>query len=164
MQIIAIALLTLIGIISAAWVYMGPGEKTVAAEPAPISQPAAEPLPTTPPTNTGTVPPTNTGTATASAYKDGTYTSEGSYGSPAGNEKMDVTLTLKAGIVTDVKITPKTENPVSKNFQDKFAAGIGAEVVGKSLDSISVDVVNGSSLTPAGFMEALLKIKLQAAM
>lgn len=77
---------------------------------------------------------------------------------------MNVTLILKEGVVTDVKMTPKTENPVSKGFQDKFAAGIAAEVVGKPIDSISVDVVNGSSLTPAGFMEALLKIKLQAAM
>lgn len=78
MQIIAITLLVLISLISAAWVYMGPGEKTVTAEPTPISQTAAEPLPTTPPTNAGTVPPTNTGTTpTASTYKDGTYTAEG---------------------------------------------------------------------------------------
>ena len=95
-------------------------------------------------------------------YKDGTYTAPGSYFSPAGDEKVNVSLTIKNDVVTDASFDATGLSPTSKNMQANFKAGFKQYVVGKSIDSISLTVVNGSSLTPKGFMNALAKIKTQA--
>ena len=98
-----------------------------------------------------------------SQYEDGTYTAAGTYASPAGPESIAVKLTVKDGLVTSVAITPNASNDKSKNFQGLFSAGISAQVVGKSLDEIGgYSSVNGSSLTPKGFDEAVAAIKVQA--
>lgn len=96
------------------------------------------------------------------SYKDGTYSASGAYTSPAGPENVEVTLTLKDGSVTNVAFKGNAENEKSKFMQEKFGEGISAEVVGKSIDSLNLAVVNGSSLTPKGFMDALEKIKQEA--
>lgn len=101
--------------------------------------------------------------ASTNNYKDGTYTATGTYDSPAGNESLKVTLTIKDTVVTDSSVVVLATNPVSKNFQGKFAAGYKQYVVGKSITSISLDKVSGASLTPKGFEDALAAIKLQAA-
>lgn len=95
-------------------------------------------------------------------YKDGTYSASGAYTSPAGSENVEVTLTLKDGSVTNVVFKGDAENEKSKFMQEKFGEGISAQVVGKSIDSLDLAVVNGSSLTPKGFMDALEKIKQEA--
>lgn len=97
------------------------------------------------------------------AYEDGTYDVQGSYQSPAGAETVDVSLTLENDIVTAVTVTPTSENQTSYKFQENFAGGISAEIMGKSLDELNVGVVSGSSLTPKGFMDALEQIKADAA-
>lgn len=96
------------------------------------------------------------------SYKDGTYSAVGVYRSPAGGEQVDVTLTLANGVVTDATFTGEATNPKSVAYQDNFAKGFKEEVVGKSIDSLSLTVVNGSSLTPMGFMDAVAKIKAEA--
>lgn len=95
-------------------------------------------------------------------YKDGTYTADGNYTSPAGQEEVGVTLTLANGVVTDASFEGKATNPGSKMMQGKFSEGYKAMVVGKSIDEISLGVVNGSSLAPKGFMDAVAKIKAEA--
>jgi hypothetical protein len=96
----------------------------------------------------------------ASAYVDGTYSAEGPYQSPAGQENMGITLVIKGGVVSSVSVTPKAEDPTSKQFQKMFSSGISALVVGKSLDSLgSLGAVNGASLTPNGFEAAVATIK-----
>lgn len=100
--------------------------------------------------------------ATGTAYKDGMFTDVGRYASPAGEETVKVTLTLKDGTVTEAAFTGNAVNPASKTVQQKFAEGYKSLVVGKKVDAISLGVVNGSSLTPKGFMDALAKIKAQA--
>ncbi len=95
-------------------------------------------------------------------YADGTYTALGDYVSPAGPEHITVTLTLKDGVVTEVSSSEEAENPKSQYMQKQFAEGISAAVTGKSIDSLDLAVVNGSSLTPKGFMDALEKIKEEA--
>jgi hypothetical protein len=96
----------------------------------------------------------------ASAYVDGTYSAEGPYQSPAGQENMGITLVIKGGVVTSVSVSPKAEDPTSKQFQELFSSGISALVVGKSLDSLgSLGAVNGASLTPNGFEAAVATIK-----
>lgn len=98
----------------------------------------------------------------SSTYKDGSYSADGTYRSPAGGESVHVMLVLKDDVVTGVTFTGDATNPKSVTMQGQFGAGIEAAVVGKSLDDVSVGVVNGSSLTGKGFMEAVEKIKVEA--
>lgn len=106
---------------------------------------------------------TDTGSATSGApYADGTYTASGSYVSPHGPETVDVTVTLESDTVTSVEVVGHGDNPDSQRYQGFFIDGIAAEVVGKSLDDISVDKVGGSSLTSGGFEAALAEIKAEA--
>jgi uncharacterized protein with FMN-binding domain len=97
-----------------------------------------------------------------SAYKDGTYTADGTYVSPAGSEQVGVTLMLADGIVTDAQFEGKAKNPASVRMQGQFSQGYKAMVVGKPIDELNLSVVNGSSLTPKGFMDAVAKIKTEA--
>lgn len=113
------------------------------------------------PTTTPTTP-TNTPADTKQKYKDGTYTSTGEYVSPGGSEQVEVTLTLKADKVTDATVVAKAILPGSKNFQAKFISGFKALVIGKSIDEVKLDKVSGSSLTPKGFNDAVIKIQTQA--
>ncbi len=97
-----------------------------------------------------------------SLYKDGTYAAGGVYRSPAGGESVQISLTLKGDVVTDVTFAGDATNPKSVAMQSAFSSGFKEQVVGKSLDDVSVGVVNGSSLTGTGFMDAVSKIKLEA--
>jgi hypothetical protein len=109
------------------------------------------------------LPETVTETPSAASYKDGSYTATGSYASPAGMDTMGVTLVIENDIVKSVSIDKQATNEGSIYWQGMFADGISALVVGKSLDSIeNLSAVNGSSLTPKGFAEALELIKAEA--
>ncbi|KXK10442.1 MAG: hypothetical protein UZ22_OP11002000745 [Microgenomates bacterium OLB23] len=101
-------------------------------------------------------------TTEVAEYKDGTYEAIGNYTSPAQKEEIAIEVTLKDGVVTDAVFTGKAVNETSKKLQAKFGEGFKEEVVGKSLDEIALTVVNGSSLTPKGFMDALSKVKQDA--
>lgn len=96
------------------------------------------------------------------SYKDGTYSADGNYVSPNGNETVGVTLTLANGTVSDVQITQHPSNPNTRKFQGEFAGGIKSQIAGKSLDEIKVSKVAGSSLTSGGFNQAVEKIKSEA--
>ncbi|WP_041684538.1 FMN-binding protein [Renibacterium salmoninarum] len=98
-----------------------------------------------------------------SPYKDGAYQADGSYISPNGQEKLGVELTLTAGTVTNLKLTSYPSNPNTKRFQGEFISGVDAQVVGKSIDSLNVSKVSGSSLTSGGFNDAIAQIKKEAA-
>lgn len=95
-------------------------------------------------------------------YKDGTYTADGSYGTPGGEESVHVTITLAGGVITDSQFVPDGHSDVSKNFMGRFAAGYKTLVVGKNIDAVQLRAVSGASLTPKGFMTALANIKTQA--
>jgi uncharacterized protein with FMN-binding domain len=100
---------------------------------------------------------------TTSALKDGTYTEDGQYQSPGGLSEVAVTVTLKDGTVTAVKVVPKAENATAQQYEAKFASGIASEVVGKKLTDLHVGAVAGSSLTAQGFAAAVSKIEQDAA-
>lgn len=105
-----------------------------------------------------------TGTETTNvSYKDGSYTATGSYGTPGGVEDLKVTVTLKDGKITEASFAGTPKGPISKKLQDKFNEGFKEMVVGKPVNGLALGVVNGSSLTPKGFMDALEKIKSEAA-
>jgi uncharacterized protein with FMN-binding domain len=117
--------------------------------------------PTTPVTST-TTPATPVDGTQTSKYKDGTYTSEGSYNSPGGPDKVKVTLTLQNDVVTALTFTPEPGDPTSSRYQGIFAAGINQIVVGMNIDQLNVTKVSGSSLTSTGFNDAVAQIKAQA--
>ena len=97
-----------------------------------------------------------------SVYKDGTYSADGNYVSPNGTETVGVELTLAGGTVTAVNITQHPSNPNTRKFQGEFAGGIASQIVGKSIDGLSVSKVAGSSLTSGGFNQAVEQIKAEA--
>ena len=98
----------------------------------------------------------------ASTYKDGTYTATGNYTSPGGPDNVVVTLTLQNGIVTDSTVVSGAQDPTSKRYQAMFIAGYKQYVTGKSIDSLNVGKVSGSSLTAQGFNAAVASIKTEA--
>jgi hypothetical protein len=101
----------------------------------------------------------------SSVYEDGTYSADGSYTSPAGAESIGVSLIVENDIVTSVSIQNKATDANSVIYQQLFTEGISAQVIGKSLDEIGgYSSVNGSSLTPNGFDQALASIKMEAAL
>jgi hypothetical protein len=112
--------------------------------------------------DSGTTSGTESGSSSAS-YADGDYSADGSYQSPGGTETITVDLTLADGVVTAVTVTGDPATPDSEHYQGQFESGIASEVVGKSLDDISVSKVSGSSLTSGGFNAAIDDIKSQAA-
>lgn len=102
------------------------------------------------------------GVDTSAEYTDGTYTADGSYTAPSGNESITVEITLADDIVTDIVVTPHATEGNQALFQGQFAAGIAAEVKGKDIDTLDVSRVGGSSLTSGGFNQALEAIKADA--
>jgi uncharacterized protein with FMN-binding domain len=100
--------------------------------------------------------------ATDGTYKDGTYSATGAYQSPGGNETIKVSLTVKNGKVTDTSAQSGSTNPTGKQYQGQFIGGYKSQVVGKSLEDLSLSRVSGSSLTSGGFNDAVDQIKSQA--
>ncbi len=100
--------------------------------------------------------------AMMASYKDGEYEAEGMYTSPGGAESIDVTLTLKDGVVEEAEVISNATRPISKQMQASFIGGYKELVVGKKLDEINLTKVSASSLTPKGFNDAVEKIKAQA--
>lgn len=96
-------------------------------------------------------------------YSDGTYTATGDYISPAGQQTIEVTLTLTSDVVSDVEVISQAEDPQSQGYQEKFISGIAEEVVGVPISELVVDKVAGSSLTGIGFNDALAQILADAA-
>ncbi len=95
-------------------------------------------------------------------FKNGTYTANGVYNSPGGQDEIAVTVTLANDIITDATVTSVRADRTSLRYQDKFIAGYKQYVVGQNINSVNLTVVSGSSLTPEGFNAALAKIKAQA--
>lgn len=129
--------------------------------------PQATPTETTVPT-TGTTlattqsSPQGSAAGQATTYKDGTYSADGMYTSPNGQETVGVELTLGNDTVSAVNITVHPSNPNTRKFQGEFKDGIAAQIVGKKLDELNVSKVSGSSLTSGGFNQAVEEIKDQA--
>lgn len=104
----------------------------------------------------------NTSTTGSREYKDGTYTAEGKYITPGGQESIDVKVTLANGTITDAVVTQKPISREAHTYQAAFVSGYKSQVVGKKIDDVSLSRVAGSSLTPNGFNSALDTIKTQA--
>lgn len=102
-------------------------------------------------------------TVTTVKYENGVYEAIGIYQSPAEEESIEVKLTLEEDVVTAVEVVGMGTHEVTMKLQGLFIEEIGAEVVGMKLDEIpEFDQVNGSSLTPIGFADALEEVKKEA--
>lgn len=133
-------------------------------------KPSATPTPITP-TNEGiqnppstepTQQPAKSDQPTASSFKDGQYSADGTYRSPAGTENVHLTLTLKNNVITETQFTASSENPKSQMIMKVFTDNYQTQVIGKNINDVHLTKVSGSSLTPKGFNDALEKIKLEA--
>jgi hypothetical protein len=107
--------------------------------------------------------PANDPVESATNYTDGTYTSEVSYLTPARNEYfLDITLTLQNDVIVESNVAYRNgaeKDPNPKRFEGAYRS----QVIGKSLDQVSLSRVGGASLTTNAFNEALVEIKAQAA-
>lgn len=98
----------------------------------------------------------------AANYKDGEYKAEGMYTSPGGAESIDVTITLKDGVVEKATVVSNATRPISKKMQAAFIGGYKEQVIGKKLEELDLKKVSSSSLAPKGFNDAVEKIKAEA--
>lgn len=143
-------------------------DETATTELIPETSEEATTAPTTEDTAVVTTPTTPTATETTptatdtDVYKDGTYTATASYTDP-GRKTYDVTVTLTVAddVVTDASVAYNGGAANTPNHT-RFENGYKAEVIGKSLDSISLARVGGASLTTEAFNDAVAEIKTEA--
>lgn len=123
----------------------------------PVPQP-----PSSPPTSTSPASSSPRSSSSSGAeYADGTYTVRGVYG--GAPSYITVTVTLDAETITDVTVEPMPDNnDTSRGYQERFAAAVPDEVVGRSLDEAEVGVLAGASGCADGFNDAIAKIREQA--
>ncbi|HEY5853538.1 MAG TPA: hypothetical protein VIW24_05660 [Aldersonia sp.] len=100
-------------------------------------------------------------TAGTPAYRNGTYTERGVYG--GAPSYMTFTVTIEGGKITTVRSELMPDNnETSRGYQERFAAALPDEVVGKSIDEVQVGVLAGSSSCGDGFNDAIDKIRDKA--
>ncbi len=104
--------------------------------------------------------PTTTATG---GFKNGTYSTTGSYQTPGGQESILVKVTLADGVITDATVTQEGKTGEAQEYQSKFVSGYKSQVIGKKINEVNLSRVAGSSLTPIGFNDAIDEIEKQAA-
>ena len=116
----------------------------------------------TPPSNTTTSSSNNTTSSTSgTAYRNGSFSANGSYRTPGGTETINVSVTLKDDTITSVSVTGNGRGD-SAEYQSMFKSGVSSLTVGKDIDDVKLSRVSGSSLTSTGFNSALDTIKTEA--
>lgn len=106
---------------------------------------------------------THTSNETSDAgLKDGTYTASKDYIVPEGDQTIKVNLTLQSGTITAVSIQNSENGRESTQYQEDFADGYKAKVVGKKINGLEVKIFAGASDTVEAFNDALNKIVSQA--
>ena len=164
-NLLSILAVVVVGLAGGAYAISSTGKSQEAAIAQVPVTPTTETTPTTQTDSiitTTTTTTTTTSTPTASAYKDGTYTATGSYRAPSGAESVNVSLTLKNGVIVDSSVVGTGKNPETKEKQAEFIGGYKQYVTGKNINEVNLTVVSGSSLTSKGFNAAVESIKTQA--
>jgi uncharacterized protein with FMN-binding domain len=96
------------------------------------------------------------------SYKDGTYSADSAYAAPGGDDEIAVTVTVRSNLITAVKVTTVAAHDEGVRYAAQFEAEISSVAVGKSLATLTVANVAGSSLTSQGFDSALATIRGEA--
>jgi uncharacterized protein with FMN-binding domain len=117
---------------------------------------------TTTPTTPTTSADNSSTTVSSNGYKDGTYSATSDYPVPHNDETIEVSLTLKNGVVADASIKNSETDGTSAEFQEEFAADYKSYVVGKPVKSLKLGVIAGASDTTQGFNDAVSRIASQA--
>lgn len=113
-------------------------------------------------TDSNSVSPNTQQGTTSDSYRDGEYSATGSYVTPGGSESVKVTVTLSDGTITNVSTVGSATRGDSAQYQSAFLSGYKSQVVGKSIDEVSLSRVSGSSLTSGGFNRAIEIIRNDA--
>ena len=122
---------------------------------------SSETAETTPTTSPSQPTPEETADTVTTDYTDGEYSATGWYGGLPSHQ--DVTLTIVDDTVTAVEITTPAEDETSLGYQERFADALPDAIIGRTIDELDIDKLAGSSGCSEGFMDALAKIKGQAA-
>jgi len=96
----------------------------------------------------------------APTYKDGSYTAIGTYGGLPSH--LTVTVEVQQGLLKKVQVKTHATDPVSLDYQRRFADAVPAVVEGRPLSEVKVGKLAGASGCPIGFNDALAQIKQQA--
>ena len=147
----ALIVIILVGIAATAVIVINTNQSDDTTAPTTSESTTTEDAPTTTPSETAT-----------GDYKDGTYSATGSYSSPGGRESIELTVTIKDGVITSTSMVANARSGEAEEYQADFAAGYKSLVVGKNVDEVSLSRVAGSSLTSNGFNDALDQIKSDA--
>jgi uncharacterized protein with FMN-binding domain len=150
--IAALIVIVLIGAGTAAAVMLKDNSNDTAVETTTAQNTSETSIPSSSPTET----------TSTSEYKDGTYNAEGTYVSPGGRESIGLTVTLANGVIVNTEFDGHATDGDAVMYQQKFASGYKAEVVGKNIDDIKLSRVAGSSLTSNGFNDAIEQIRTDA--
>lgn len=105
---------------------------------------------------------TNTLPDTSTKIKDGEYVAHTQYMTPAGQESVGIKMTLTSGMITNLVVEKRAKDKTSDKFQSRFISGIQSVALNQSIETLSVGVVSGASLTSGAFNQALAKVKAQA--
>ena len=89
------------------------------------------------------------------------YESEVSYRGPRGNEVIYVELTLNGKKIVDISTKHSNLSDQSLPYTDGFDDEYRAQVVGKNIDEVNLDIIAGASNTTEAFIEALQDIQGQ---
>lgn len=73
------------------------------------------------------------------------------YATPAGNDPVEFSVTIKDGVITAASAKPKATNEISNKLQTAFSENVAKEVVGKKISDINVTAIGGASLATAAF-------------
>jgi len=115
------------------------------------------------PTTATVAPATATATSTAPAgYKDGTYSATGGFNTPGGPETIDISVTVKNGVVASTSATANSRDRESREYDTMFIDNYQQYVEGKNIANLNLSRIAGASLTPLGFNNALQQIKSDA--
>jgi hypothetical protein len=112
--------------------------------------------------NTSSVSSLSSNAATSLAYKNGTYSIDSNYESPAGSESIKIKLTVSDDKIEALEITPTATDKQSIQYQNRFKSSINSQTVGKKIDDLSLSRVGGASLTTNAFNKSLNTIKQSA--
>lgn len=123
------------------------------------ASPASQP--NTPATSTAPATSTPQPTPSVTPQTDQTNNNKTQYYVPGGANSIDVTITTKAGVVTDVKNVHKYADRESSSYIQSFDSAIKKYIVGKNIKNVSPSRIGGASLTSNAFFEALQQISTQ---
>jgi len=105
----------------------------------------------------------NSITSSSSSFKDGTYSANGTFATPGGDQMIGVTLKIQNSKIASVSIQDKTTDERSAEYAKIFSDSISQVVVGQPISKAYLNgQVNGASLTSGGFNNALDTIIIQS--